>query len=306
VSQLHIAGAKVIHGDWDEEGGRQVDALLSSPDIQFVKTDVTDYDSLLHLFDVAWKKYGRVDVAISNAGIQEIGNWFDPELDIESVKTVSSPNSFVSFFLLFTWPMFLLIHVKQKPPTRVLDVNLVGTLYFSRIAAVYLRTNAHPSDDKSLVLISSAAGFKDTPGLFAYTASKHGVLGLLRSLRPYLHKTHNVRVNAICPWMTDTAMVKGIRENWMIEGLPVNKPGDVGRVVLEVAVGLRDGKAMEEEGERWNGRAVFVEGGRGWDIEEGINATEPIWLGEQLSRMLARGQEVLGDGTDWTKPEAKH
>ena len=53
-----------------------------------MKTDVTDYDSVLNLFAVAWKKYGRVDIAISNAGIQEIGNWFDPGLNIESLKTV--------------------------------------------------------------------------------------------------------------------------------------------------------------------------------------------------------------------------
>ena len=174
------------------------------------------------------------------------------------------------------------------------------------------------------MLVSSTAGFKETPGLFTYTASKHGVLGLLRSLRPYLPKSHNIRVNAICPWMTDTVMVEGIRENWIKEDLPVNKPGEVGRVILEVAAGLKDGSlngekkktgmgegvkndvGVGEETGRWNGRAVFVEGGRGWDIEEGINATEPIWLGEKVSKTLARGQEVLGDGTDWTKPEAKH
>ena len=145
-----------------------------------------------------------------------------------------------------------------------------------------------------MVLLSSTAGFKETPGLFAYTASKHGVLGLLRSLRPYLPKTHNIRVNAICPWMTDTVMVDGIRENWIREGLPVNQPVDVGRVVLEVAA---DGTS--------NGKAVFVEGGRGWDIEEGINATEEVWLGREVSRTLNRGQEILGDGTDWTKPESR-
>jgi hypothetical protein len=94
--------------------------------------------------------------------------------------------------------------------------------------------------------------------------------------------------------MTDTVMVDGIRENWVREGLPVNQPVDVGRVVLEVAA---DGTS--------NGKAVFVEGGRGWDIEEGINATEEVWLGREVSRTLNRGQEVLGDGTDWTKPESR-
>jgi hypothetical protein len=86
-------------------------------------------------------------------------------------------------------------------------------------------------------------------------------------------------------------MVDGIRENWVKEGLPVNRPEDVGRVILEIAA---DGES--------NGKAVFVEGGRGWDIEEGINRCEEQWLGLEVSRTLARGQEVLGDGTDWAKP----
>ena len=97
---------------------------------------------------------------------------------------------------------------------------------------MYLKQGAQANEDKSLVLVSSTAGFKETPGLFVYQASKHGVLGLLRSLRLYLPKTHGVRVNAICPWMTDTVMVDGIRDNWVKERLPVNTPADVGRIMI--------------------------------------------------------------------------
>ncbi len=56
----------------------------------------------------------------------------------------------------------------QKPTTKVVDVNLNGTLYFSRIACVFLRQGQQPSEDKSLILISSVAGFKEYPGLFVY------------------------------------------------------------------------------------------------------------------------------------------
>ena len=59
-----------------------------------MKTDVTDYDSVLKLFDTAWKKYGQIDIAISNAGIQEVGNWFDPALDLDGVLAVSSLSLF--------------------------------------------------------------------------------------------------------------------------------------------------------------------------------------------------------------------
>jgi len=282
VILLHSSGAKVIHGDWDSINGQKVDTSLTSPspkggETTFVKTDVTDYDSIINLFEVAREKYGRVDVAISNAGITELENWFDPSLSLESIKI--------------------------KPHMKVLDVNLTGCLYFSRIASVYLKLATKPSEDKSLVLVSSTAGFKETPGLFTYTAAKHGIIGLLRSSRPYLPKTHNIRINAICPWMTDTVMAKGIREMWIKEGMPVNTPEQVARVMLEVAVGkVSGGKGMQGvEGERWNGRAVFVEGGRAWDIEEGINGTEEVWLSEKVAKTLNRGQVILGDGSGWAK-----
>lgn len=85
-----------MHGDsskhhWDV-AGQNLDSELESEaggETHFVYTDVTDYDSVLRLFDTAWKKYGRVDIAISNAGIQEVGNLFDPGLDLDSVKIVS-------------------------------------------------------------------------------------------------------------------------------------------------------------------------------------------------------------------------
>jgi NAD(P)-dependent dehydrogenase (short-subunit alcohol dehydrogenase family) len=300
VRLLHSCGSAVVHGDWDVTGGQELDVELKKKrdggkagETEFVQTDVTDYDSLLRLFDTAWKKYGRVDIAISNAGIQEVGKWFDPGLDLESIKTVrpSTKTIPISDALL---QLNSSSNSSQKPSNKVIDVNLTGTLYFARIAAVYLKEGAKSNEDKSLVLLSSTAGFKESPGLFAYAASKHGVLGLLRSARPYLPKTHKVRINAICPWMTDTVMVDGIRDMWVREGLPVNQPEDVARIIVEVAA---DGVS--------NGKGVFVEGGRGWDIEEGINATEELWLGRDVSRTLARGQEVLGDGTNWVTLENK-
>ncbi|KAL3426634.1 hypothetical protein PVAG01_00143 [Phlyctema vagabunda] len=274
VAQLFKAGAKVVHCDWDEIGGQKVtedllaNAQSSDGTVDFVKTDVSNYESVLRLFDYAFKKHGQVDIAIANAGISEEGDYFDPSLDLESVK--------------------------QKPSTRTIDVDLNGVLFFARIAAVYLKQGAQPNQDKSLVLVSSAAGFTEAPGIFAYAAAKHGVLGLLRALRVYLPKTHGIRVNSILPWMTDTVMAEGMRDAWVKEDMPMNTSDMVGRVMIEVAA---NGK--------WNGRAVFVEGGRGWDIDEGIARTQPLWLGEQVSATLNKGQVILGDGTDWANRKTK-
>ncbi|KAL5686494.1 hypothetical protein EMGR_002788 [Emarellia grisea] len=208
-------GAYVCFGDVAENAGYQIAQSMcssgssSSPRAVFQHTDVTSYQSVLGLFDLALKTYGRIDHVVACAGIMEIGNLFDPALTLETVR--------------------------ETPTTKVLDVNLTGCLYVARIASVYLRQNRPENADRSITLISSVAGFKESPGMFVYQASKHGVLGLMRSLRLYLSSpTHHIRVNAICPWMTTTAMVKGVQEAWMKAKLPCNTPADVAYIIAGV------------------------------------------------------------------------
>ncbi|KAL4927996.1 putative 3-hydroxyacyl-CoA dehydrogenase [Aspergillus undulatus] len=262
--------AYVCFGDLTTEAGeevaRKVNNGSSPPRAVFVQTDVTKYDSVLGLFDKAMEVYGHIDHAVAGAGISEIGNVFDPALDMESIR--------------------------QPPTTKVMDVNMNGCLYVARIASVYLRQNrpsATPTD-RSIILVSSIAGFKESPGLFIYQASKHGVLGLMRALRLYLFPAHGIRINAICPWMTTTAMVKGVQDGWFKAGLPVNSPMDVAMVI---------GKVLGDT--ELNGTSMYVEGGRAWEIEANIDRLEPQWLGEEPSRSLARGQAVLGSGSNWIK-----
>ena len=60
----------------------------------------------------------------------------------------------------------------EKPETtRTIDINFLGVAYFTRIAVVYLRHGSKGTEDKSIVLISSAAGFRDSPGLAMYQVS---------------------------------------------------------------------------------------------------------------------------------------
>ena len=48
-----------------------------------------------------------------------------------------------------------------------------------------------------------------------------------------------------------------------------------------------------------NGRAIFVMGGEAYDIEEGLDRTEDLWLGKNMSTKLMRAQKGLGHGGDW-------
>jgi hypothetical protein len=142
---------------------------------------------------------------------------------------------------------------------------------------------ASPSDfSRSIVLVSSIAGITEAPGLFAYGAAKHGVIGMMRALRRWAPVKYNVRANAICPWATDTQLLS-VKDIWVQEKMPLNTPKDVAQMIAQCAAdaGL-------------NGRAVFVSGGRGFDTEEGIDRTLPQWMGEKNAEEFFRGQELLG------------
>jgi NAD(P)-dependent dehydrogenase (short-subunit alcohol dehydrogenase family) len=169
------AGAKVVLGD--------VKALEPAPadnNFAFVNTEVTQYDSVVNLFSTAFATHGRIDHAISNAGIVEVGQLF---------ATGDSDDA-----------------IKEPPSTAVLDVNLKGTVFVARVAVHYLRSslaqNTSSQKDASILLVSSVAGFGNWPGLFQYSASKHGVMGLFHSTKDFLFGTEGIRVNVVLPNMT--------------------------------------------------------------------------------------------------------
>jgi NAD(P)-dependent dehydrogenase (short-subunit alcohol dehydrogenase family) len=171
VRLLHAAEAHVFFGDVLNEPARtlELDLHSSTATVKFIHCDVTSYADNLALFDAAYQAFGRVDHAISNAGLGEQGNFVSPELTLESVRN------------------------EPKSSMSVVDVNLKGPLYFARLASVYLRQSGKGEEanaatvDKSLTFTSSVAAFREDPGLYVYVASKHGVMGLMRVLRRSVH-----------------------------------------------------------------------------------------------------------------------
>lgn len=98
VFQCLESGANVCFGDLDNiEGERLLRKALAQfptepgqpPRAVFQSTDVTNYQSLLGLFDLAFKTYNHIDHVVSAAGIVEIGNWFDFGLTLQTVREVS-------------------------------------------------------------------------------------------------------------------------------------------------------------------------------------------------------------------------
>lgn len=255
VKLLAEQGAFVVFGDTNDLAAHQL--CDANPSVTFLRSDVTNYSDIYNLFKQAYDKYGHVDHAISCAGIFEQGNWFEPNLTIESVK--DDPGS-----------------------TKTLDVNVLGTLRFARIAAVFLRERKQGPQDKSLTLLSSVNAFRESPGLYLYQTSKHAIHGLLRSSRKILYERDGIRVNVLCPGVTDTPMTAHIIQAFKDGNLFWQSPEAVADVILGIV-----------SSEDMNGKAFYVEGGDGYEFEESFVTAQPQWLGEEPTRRMRVNSEAV-------------
>lgn len=117
---------------------------------------------------------------------------------------------------------------------------------------------------------SNAASLKQT--------SKQSILGLMRSMRIEIYKRHKIRVNAVCPGMTESALTAGFihlfRDNTSAFPAHYQTSEDVACHIVLVML-TRD----------MNGKSVYVEEGRGWDFEDGLAREMPHWLGEEPTRL---------------------
>jgi len=137
--------------------------------------DVSDPSQVTTLVDDVVATFGGLDILVNNAGISRLAGAGAPEADFEDV-----------------W-------------AATFDVNLTAQARMVRAALPHLVA----SGAGRVVNIASTEGLIATAGLTAYTASKHGVIGLTKSLAVELGRT-GVTVNCICPGPIDTAMTAAI------------------------------------------------------------------------------------------------
>jgi NAD(P)-dependent dehydrogenase (short-subunit alcohol dehydrogenase family) len=113
-------------------------------------------------------------------------------------------------------------------------------------------------------------------------ATKHALQGLTRSLRKPLYEKEKIRINVVCPGMTDSQMTDGIVQTFYKHNLAVNVPDDLATVIL----------ALLTETELY-GKGIYVEGARAWEIEDGLVKTMPQWLGEGPTTRLWDGLRIV-------------
>lgn len=113
---------------------------------------------------------------------------------------------------------------------RIMAVNVDGTMFGIRAA---VRGGA-----RAIVVTSSLAGI--SPATFdpVYAASKHAIIGLVRSLA-----IPDVTVNAVCPGFIDTPMIAAFKDQLPEHGLAVADPDEVAAAVAQIAQGGETGQA---------------------------------------------------------------
>ena len=141
-----------------------------------VRMDVSDEDDVEAGVSRALETFGRIDFLANNAGVAPPGGLM--KLDEE------------------TWD-------------RTLAVDLKGMWLCAKHVGAHMIERGRGG---RIINTSSTAGLAASPGLGHYTAAKHGVVGLTKTLALELAQ-HGVTVNAVCPTAVDTPMVGGIIES---------------------------------------------------------------------------------------------
>ena len=220
------AGYATVLSDVKEAEGQAALGEVKSAggEAEFIRCDVSDADEVQALVERTVQRFGRLDAAFNNAGIEgPIGSTLDCTHD--------------------NWQ-------------RIIAVNLTGVWHCMRAELRQMLAQG----GGAIVNCSSVAGLVGFAGLPAYVASKHGVVGLTRTAA-LEYATSGIRVNAVCPGAIATPMLERIMDTSdqtreaIVAGEPVGRIGAPEEIASAVLWLCGDGASFV------TGQAIAVNGG---------------------------------------------
>lgn len=224
---LASRGAKVVIADLNEAEGEALakQAQEFGHELYFQKVDVSHKESVESLFAFAMSTLGGLDVVVNNAGIDH----------------KPAP----------------LHELTDEDFDRNIAVNLKGVWHCMR-AAIACMAGKGPGH---VINVASVAGLRSSPSISAYSASKHGVMGLTKSAAVEYAKI-GLRFNAVCPSFIDTPMVQNTlakvderTQKAIIGASPMRRLGKVEEVSAAIAW------LCSDESSFMNGHAFTLDGG---------------------------------------------
>lgn len=217
-------GAKVAVVDWKEDQEVLQDIQAAGGEAIFIKCDVSKESEVRSMVEQTVDSFGRIDYAFNNAGIEG----------------ASAPTH----------------ETTEENFDNVIGVNLKGVWLCMKYEIPYMLQNGKGA----IVNCSSIAGLIGFPNIPAYTASKHGVIGLTKTAA-LEYATSGIRVNAVCPGVIQTPMIdrfieknKTTREA-MASGEPVGRFGKP-EEIAEAAIWL-----CSDASSFTTGHALVADGG---------------------------------------------
>ena len=184
IRTLVEAGAKAAIFDVATDNGERLAADLGE-NVIFCMTDVTDEKSVSGAIEKTIQAFGAIHIAVNCAGVGTPAKVIGKEGPIDMAQF-----------------------------SRVVEINLMGTMNVIRLAAERMMTNTANEDGEIGVVINtaSAAAFEGQIGQAAYSASKAGVVGMTLPIAREFAE-YGIRVLTIAPGLFETPMLAGLPEN---------------------------------------------------------------------------------------------
>lgn len=206
AAQLYAQhGAQVAVSDVDEQGGQDTVKMIEKQGVTavFVQADVSNPDHCQQMVDTVQEAFGRLDIAFNNAGV-------GGEASVVSEKSIQD------------WD-------------RVIEINLSSMFYCMHYEIPAMLENGAGA----IINMASILGEVGFSTAAAYTAAKHGVIGLTETAA-IEYSAKGIRINSVGPGFIRTPMISDLEqdeetERMLIERHPIGrlgKPDEVAELVI--------------------------------------------------------------------------